>query len=69
MHSRGVRFCGEQLVFISKRIFADGIHNLEKGETVSLVYHSNFGEDECFTVSELLNNDTIFSQASSAFSI
>lgn len=41
MHSRGVRFCGEQLVFISKRIFADGIHNLEKGETVSLPYFNS----------------------------
>ena len=31
----------------------------DKGETVSLVYHSNFGEDKTFTVSELLNNDAI----------
>ena len=31
----------------------------DKGETVSLVYHSNFGEDKTFTVNELLNNDAI----------
>ena len=31
----------------------------DKSETVSLVYHSNFGEDKTFTVNELLNNDAI----------
>ena len=31
----------------------------DKRETVSLVYHSNFGEDKTFTVNELLNNDAI----------
>ena len=41
MRSGGVRFCSEQLVLIPKRIFSDSIHNLKKGETVSLPYFNS----------------------------